>query len=349
MHRFPLVRLLIASLIALGSLSAALLPVSAQVSAGSSPADPVPIGTATQVGDYEVTVLNVMPDAADYILAYNEYNTEPEPGMQFFIARVQVTYTGATSGSPWVNLSLNASTGVEDDEVYTDWGYSCGDIPESASSRSNELFTGGTVTYNACWAVAAEDADALVLQASPGSSYSSSDIVWFSLGNAPMATPEAGSGLKNTSTTTALPNSRTEPIPVGTSSKVGSYAVSVVAVEPDATDQLVNDTTFNDPPADGNQFYLVTVSVTNEGDAAISPWWDLTFNAVGAEAIGYTESTNSCGYVPNGAYEAPELAPGESAEFNVCWQVSSDEAPSLVMYVDAGYGGEGRTWFAIQP
>ncbi len=347
MIRAPLIRLLIASLFALGSLSASLLPMAAQENAGSSAANPVPLGTAAKVGDYDITVVNVMPDAADYILAYNEYNSEPEPGTQFFIARIQVTYTGITSGSPANDLLFGASTGAEDDEGYTDWGYSCGDIPDSAGSRANELFPGGTIEYNVCWSVDEADAGSLVMQISPGYRYGNSNVVWFSLGNATMATPEPGNGLKPT--TAIVPSSRTEPIPVGTSSVVGTYAVQVVSIEPDATDLIVNDQTFNEPPATGNQFYLVTVSVTNQGEEVTSLWWDLTFYSVGDQAIGYSENTNSCGYIPNGAYDAPELAPGESAEFNVCWQVPADEVTSLVMYVDTGYGGEGRAWFAIQP
>lgn len=348
MHRFPLVRLLIASLLTLGSLTSSLLPTTAQIPPGSSPADPVAVGAMAPVGDYEVTVLNVMPDATEYVMAYSEYNSEPESGMQYFIARVRVTYTGATSGSPSSDLRMVTSTGGEDDESYSDWGYSCGDIPDSVSTWSNELFTGGTIEYNICWNIAAEDADSLVLSVSPGYSYNSSDVVWFSLGNAPQATPVPTSGLKP-GTPAVVPSSRTEPIPVGTSSLVGTYTVQVVAVEPDATDQILTDQPYNDPPEEGNQFFRVTVSVTNQGDETSSVWWDLNFNTVGDQAIGYTEYTNSCGYVPNGIYDAPELAPGESAEFDVCWQVATDEAPSLVMYVDTGYDGEARTWFAIQP
>ena len=346
MHRFPLVRLLIACLFVLGSLSASLLPVAAQETAGSSASTPVPVGTSAQVDDYELTVLNVMPDAADYIVAYNEFNPEPEAGLQFFLAQVTVTYTGETSGSPTTDLSFGASTGVADAEPYLDWGYACGDLPDS-TSRANELFTGGTVEFNVCWAINEGDAESLVMQVSPSSSYDESDRVWFSLGNVPLATPEPGSGLKTS--TASVPNSRTEPISVGTSSLVGSYAVEVITTEPDATDQIVTDESFNEPPADGNQFFMVTVSVTNHGEESVSPWWDLTFNAVGDQAIGYTESANSCGYIPNGAYEAPELAPGESAEFNVCWQVPTEEASSLVMYVDSGYASDERAWFAIQP
>lgn len=346
MHRFPPLRLLIVGLLILGSLTTSLLPVSAQDTPGMSPATPVPVGSAGQIGDYSLTVTNVMPDAAEYVMAYSEFNTEPEPGMQFFLTRVQVSYTGTASGSPWLDLGFSASTGSDDDEPYTDWGYSCGDIPDSASSRSNELFPGGTLEFNLCWLIDEADAGSLVMQVSPNTLFTDNGVVWFSLGNAPMATPEPGGGLKTTNV--AVPSSRTEPIPLGTANLVGTYTVQVVSVEPDATDMVVTDDSFNEPPAEGNQFYLVTISVTNQGDIPSSPWWDLTFNAVGDQSIGYTETTNSCGYVPNGSYEAPELAPGESAEFNVCWQVPTAEAASLVMYVDAGFGGE-RAWFAIQP
>jgi hypothetical protein len=349
MNRFPHVRLLIASLLALLFLFPTLLPATAQDTIGTTAGTPVPLESTGQVGDYEISVVDIMPDAEDYILAYSEFNPPPAEGVQYFLIRVQVTYAGQMSGSPWQDLSFAATTGsgAEDDLVYSEWDNSCGDYPESGAYNTNELFPGGTTEFNVCWAVDQADATALAMTVSTYAGGNGNQVVWFSLGNAPTATPEPGTGLKTT--TESLPSSRTEPLPVGASSRVGTYVIEVVAVEPDATDLIVTSDTFNEPPANGNQYYMVTVSVTNEGEETATPWWDLQFEAVGDQAIGYNESTNSCGYIPNGAYDAPEIAPGESVEFNVCWQVPSTEASSLVMYVDTGYSAEFRTWFAIQP
>ena len=349
MNRFPTVRLLIASLLALALLFPMFGSATAQDTTGTSASTPVPLESSGQVGSYEISVIDIMPDAEDYILAYNEFNTPAAEGVQFFLVRVQVAYVGQTSGSFWEDLTFEATTGTgaADDLVYTEWEHSCGDYPESGGYSTNELFPGGIAEFNVCWAVDDVDIASLAMTVSSYAGASGEQVVWFSLGNAPMATPEPGTGLKTTTET--LTGSRTEPLPVGTSSLVGTYVIEVIAVEPDATDLIVTEDSFNEPPATGNQFYLVTVSVTNEGEEAVTPWWDLQFEAVGDQAVGYNELTNSCGYIPNAAYDAPEIAPGESTEFNVCWQVPADEVSSLVMYVDAGYSNEFRTWFSIQP
>jgi hypothetical protein len=349
MNRFPPVRLLIASLLALALLFPTFLSATAQDASGTSASNPVPLDSIGEVGDYEISIIDIMPDAEDYILAYSEFNEPAAEGVQFFLVRVQVTYVGETSGSFWQEMSFEATTGTgaEEDLVYTEWDHSCGDYPESGGYSTNELFPGGTSEFNVCWAVDDVDVTSLAMTVSTYAGGSGEQVVWFSLGNAPLATPVAGTGLKTTTET--LASSRTEPLPIGTASLVGTYVIEVIAVEADATDLIVTNDSFNDPPATGNQFYMVTVSVTNEGEETVTPWWDLQFEAVGDQAIGYNEGTNSCGYIPNGAYDAPEIAPGESTEFNVCWQVPSDEADSLVMYVDTGYSNEFRTWFTIQP
>lgn len=349
MNRFPTVRLLVASLLALALLLPTVLSTTAQDTTGTSASNPVPLDSSVQVGFYNLSVVDVMPDAEEYVLAYNEFNDPAEAGVQFFLVRVQVSYVGQSSGTPWQDLQFEATTGTgaEDDLVYTEWEYSCGDYPESGSYNTNELFPGGTTEFNLCWAVDEADVASIAMTVSTYTGGSGEQVVWFSLGNAPIATPVAGTGLKTT--IDSLASSRTEPLPIGTSSLVGTYVVEVVAVEPDATDLIVTEDSFNEPPAPGYQFFMATVSITNQGEETVTPWWDLQFEVVGDQAIGYNENTNSCGYIPNDAFDAPEIAPGESTEYNVCWQVPSDEASSLVMYVDAGYNSEFRTWFAIQP
>jgi hypothetical protein len=349
LNRVPIVRVFIASLLALAVLSSTLGPATAQdaTPAGSSIEEPLAIGTPGQVGDYEITVLSVIPDAANIVLAYNQFNSDPAPGTLFFLARIQVTYVGETSGSPWLELSLNA-VGANPDAPYTEFENSCGDIPESGSLVSTELFTGGTIEYNICWAIDRADAGSLAMDAS---SYAGNgdQKVWFSLGDPSLATPEAPATPE--ATPVALASARFEPLPVGTPSLVGTYSVEVVSVEPNATELILESDSLSDPPADGNQYFLVTVSVTNQGEGPASPWFDLNFKSVGDLSVGYNEYNNSCGTIPESGLDVGDLAPGDTVEFNVCWQIPATEAASLVMYVDPSYAmnQEGRTWFSVQP
>lgn len=348
LNRVPIIRALIASLLALTILGSALVPITAQdaTPAGSSVEDPLAIGTPGRVGDYEITVLSVIPDAADTILAHNQFNSDPAPGTLFFLARVQVTYVGETSGTPWLELSLNA-VGRNPDAPYSEFEHSCGEIPESGSVISTELFTGGKIEYNICWAIDQADVGILMLDVSSYAGNSDEEIL-FALGDPSLATPEAATP---EATPEALASARFEPIPVGTASLVGTYSVQVVSVEPNATDLILASDNPGNPPADGNQFFMVTVSITNLGEQTTSPYYDLIFKAVGELSVGYNEINDACGDIPASGEDIRDLAPGDAAEFNVCWEIPATEAASLVMYVDPTYAmdKEGRTWFSVQP
>lgn len=79
---------------------------------------------------------------------------------------------------------------------------------------------------------------------------------------------------------------------------------------------------------------MVRVRVTYVGAASGDPGWQLTFNAIGSANQAYTQLDQSCGTIPEHEFTAPELFPGESADYHVCWIVSEQEAPTLVMFVD---------------
>src|SRR5439155_3913312 len=102
------------------------------------------------------------------------------------------------------------------------------------------------------------------------------------------------------------------------------------------TTSVLAENQFNHPPAPGNQFYLVTVTVVRTG--ADSKIFDGSrLKAVGPSAVGYTTFSNSCGVYPGGEFQygnSPELFTGGTATGNVCWQVTSSDAAGLIMYYD---------------
>ncbi len=108
---------------------------------------------------------------------------------------------------------------------------------------------------------------------------------------------------------------------------------------------------FNEPPTTGNQFFMATVTVTNVGSIAATPWIDLNFQAVGESAVGYTEFDNSCGVIPNDSSSTGDVFPDGTVTFNVCWQIDAADAGSLVMYVEPlfSFDDNNRIWFSLQP
>lgn len=124
---------------------------------------------------------------------------------------------------------------------------------------------------------------------------------------------------------------RDSPIGVGNVGTIGDFEVTVVSVTPKVNDIAAAENQFNDPPMPANQFFMATVSVTYVGATSGNPSFELDFQAVGASNSGYTTYTNSCGVVPYDQYQVTEQFTGGTAKFNVCWQIESSDATSLVM------------------
>lgn len=164
------------------------------------------------------------------------------------------------------------------------------------------------------------------------------------------ATPEASTGGTPPSTSAQLGLSRQSPLVYGTVGRVGEYDVRVITTIPDATSTVLAENTFNEPTQAGHQFYLARVEVTYRGPSSDDPLYGLEFQAVGNLNRGYDESRADCGVAPDSASDVGELFSGGTAQFNVCWQVSSEDTESLVMYVDPNFGEpEERVWFSLDP
>ena len=139
---------------------------------------PIPMGGSGAVrfsNDlWEVQVMNVVQDAWRQIRAENQFNDQPEPGTQFYMVTLRVKNVGS-SKSRFIDsrmMTIGASIGW----MYTNFGDSCGVIPDS---RSREVLPTFSYTVNTCWQVAKTDVPSLVMVWDS----LQDDLVWFSLGN----------------------------------------------------------------------------------------------------------------------------------------------------------------------
>ena len=142
---------------------------------GRSRTTPYAPGQAGNVGDYALRVVGVTPDATVDVLAENMFNSPPEAGNAFFIARIEATYLGRDTGKPGSDLKFNI-VGSKN-RGYSEYMASCGVIPDS-SSQAPELFTEGSVEFNVCWSVPEEEVGSFVMYVEP---WLSNDRVWFAL------------------------------------------------------------------------------------------------------------------------------------------------------------------------
>ena len=80
--------------------------------------------------------------------------------------RVTATYLGSGSAGFQGSYRLRAVGAAS--VSYSQFEHSCGVIPDELSET--EVFTGGTITGNACWAIRSSDATSLVLYDDPARS-----------------------------------------------------------------------------------------------------------------------------------------------------------------------------------
>jgi hypothetical protein len=164
-------------------------------------------------------------------------------------------------------------------------------------------------------------------------------------GNAP-ASPEGGGAAPDTAP--EADGSRVNPIPLGTPAKLDDrWELTVLSVTPDATAEVLAYDPSNTAPADGSQYFMARVRITNSGsDDDSFNGWRLSLEDPSGRS--YSPFIDFCGFIPD---ELPidTLTSGSSAEGNVCWAIPSVEAAStaaLVLYDGDAFENE-RIYFSL--
>ncbi|MGW4482054.1 DUF2510 domain-containing protein [Rhodococcus triatomae] len=116
--------------------------------------DPYSQGDLISIPQWDVTIHSTSLDAADAVLAENQFNDPPAPGRQFVMADVTATYTGTDTGLAWVELDFHV-LGSQNNVFGTAQDDYCGVVP-NALQDSGEQYPGGTVRGNVCVSVASD-------------------------------------------------------------------------------------------------------------------------------------------------------------------------------------------------
>jgi hypothetical protein len=125
---------------------------------------PVPRGTEVAFDNgWKVTVLGTTPDATAAVAAENQFNDPPKPGEQFYLVKVGASYASQDSATPLGALAFSA---LEDGNTQIREG-GCGVVPEPFDAFT-EVFSGGSLTGNVCFAVPSATAGSLVMYVDAG-------------------------------------------------------------------------------------------------------------------------------------------------------------------------------------
>jgi hypothetical protein len=152
----------------------------------------------------------------------------------------------------------------------------------------------------------------------------------------PASTTEATPAPEPSTTSMAIVErgTRDAPVAAGETVRVGDWDVTVLSATRDATEAVLTENEFNDPPAEGRQFFVVEVSTTYEGAESEEVFAGLTMSTVGDSAVAYSSFEDTCGVVPGELDTFSEVFPGGTQVGNLCWQVLTEDAESLVLIVD---------------
>ena len=156
-----------------------------------------------------------------------------------------------------------------------------------------------------------------------------------------------------TATSTPLPLvglERSNPIQAGQSLIVPEgWEITIVGSTADATQSVLDENQFNDPPDPGMRFTIVRVRMTNVS-APDPERHDAGFalRLVGSENLSYTTFTDSCGVIPDDIDNGPsEVFRNGTVEGNVCYQVGDTET-NFTMFTDFFLSDDAnRRWFTV--
>jgi len=139
--------------------------------------NPVPLGVPAKVGDWEMTVTTVNPDAGTAVAAENEFNEAPAEGRTFVLIGLKGNFSGADSDSGSVFGDLSYKVLGSGGNTYSD---TCGVIPNDITD-SGETFTGASVEGNLCFSVDTAQIDGATLILEEAFSLSEDSRMFFAL------------------------------------------------------------------------------------------------------------------------------------------------------------------------
>ncbi len=142
---------------------------------------------------------------------------------------------------------------------------------------------------------------------------------------------------------------RDNPLEVGTRIEMGEWDLAVSEVQFDATDAVLEENQFNDPPVDGRQFVLIAVDATYEGDESGTAWLDFSWAVVGSQGNAFGTGTDDyCGVIPDSLDDTGETFPGGSVSGNVCVSVESDQVEGATIRIEESLSfDDTRAFYAL--
>lgn len=128
--------------------------------AAGTPDDPIPFGAVGRVGEWELSVTDVVADANTLVMDAFDFNDPPAEGEQFVLVRLELTYRGEQPGATLLDLGFRVE--AQGGRTYDEFDDTCGLFPDEIDQVA-ETPTGETRSGTMCWSVATDDVASLRL------------------------------------------------------------------------------------------------------------------------------------------------------------------------------------------
>lgn len=138
---------------------------------------------------------------------------------------------------------------------------------------------------------------------------------------------------------------RRDPIPLGEAALVGDWRVRVTGAVLEATQVVLDENMFNDPPESGSQYVLVGLEATYLGQESSTFWIDMLYTFVGDEGDTFDVAPV---VVPESITEQGEVTNGGKVSGNLVFQVLSKQVAGGTLMLDETFAWDiGRVFFAV--
>jgi hypothetical protein len=130
---------------------------------------------------------------------------------------------------------------------------------------------------------------------------------------------------------------------------MGEWTRAATVVTLDATDEVLAENQFNDPPVDGRQFVMFNVDAAYEGDESGTAWLDFSWAIVGAAGNTFgTGMDDYCGVIPDPLDDTGETFPGGNVSGNVCVSVDADQVEDATIRIEESFSfDDTRAFYAL--
>lgn len=140
--------------------------------------------------------------------------------------------------------------------------------------------------------------------------------------------------------------SRRNPIPLGQEAQVGDWTVKVLGATLDATQAILDENQFNDPPEAGYQYVLVNLEATYDGTESATFWVEMSYTFVGSGGNTYE---SGMAVAPDPITDEGEVFPGASVSGNLVFAVASDQVSGGTLSLEQAFSfEETRVFFALE-